>query len=463
MLNGIKAAMKIERGAWIRFLLALVGLTAAFAAALFSTVERIAGNIIATAILASLSLLIAGAVGLLTVPYLARRVVVSRVREAFDYDLTREGIIYLAFTLAIGIAALNTGNNLLFIIVSVMLAAVIVSGTSSAGILRALELDISLPTHVFARTAAIGRIKLHNRRRLLPVFSVSVIAPKLPKPHRKLHYKRTTFAFPRKNPSIFLPDVTVTFDAPPQDYTPPVLRDPVYFPYLPAQKTVSADVHLEFPRRGRYAQESFGLSTRFPFSFLIKTRRVALSRELIVYPPIQETDEMLGILPMIRGEFESFVRGRGYDLYRIRNYVPEDSARHVDWKATAKTGELKVREFTREDERKLRIIFDNPAPGVLSEADYERAVATAASLAWHFESVATELTFAAQDYSGSPDIHDFLRYLALVEPKAGPSILESLVPTGDYSLLITARPRGSVPTAVWSTAYILFMNGGKRS
>ena len=69
------------------------------------------------------------------------------------------------------------------------------------------------------------------------------------------------------------------------------------------------------------------------------------------------------ILPLVRGDWESFVRGRGSDLYRIREYQPEDSARHVDWKATAKSGSLKVREFAREDERRLCIAFDNPEPG----------------------------------------------------------------------------------------------------
>jgi len=69
---------------------------------------------------------------------------------------------------------------------------------------------------------------------------------------------------------------------------------------------------------------------------------------------------MLEVLPMITGELETNQRGRGSDLYRIRDYEPEDSARHVDWKATAKSGELKVREYTREDERRVCIVFDNP-------------------------------------------------------------------------------------------------------
>jgi len=66
---------------WVKFLLALVGLGLAFGAALFSTVSRDAGNVWATVILASTSLVLATLVGLVTVPYLARRVAVERLRE----------------------------------------------------------------------------------------------------------------------------------------------------------------------------------------------------------------------------------------------------------------------------------------------------------------------------------------------------------------------------------------------
>src|SRR3984957_15814099 len=92
---------------WVKFFLALVGLGLAFATALFSTVSRDAGNLWATLILASTSLALATLVGLVTVPYLARRVAVERLRESFDYDVTRAGIVYVLVTLVIGIAALN--------------------------------------------------------------------------------------------------------------------------------------------------------------------------------------------------------------------------------------------------------------------------------------------------------------------------------------------------------------------
>src|SRR2546426_11201004 len=160
---------------WVRFLLAIAGLALAFGAAMFSTVSRESGNLWATLILASAALLLAAIVGLTTVPYLARRVAAVYIRDAFDYDVTRVGIIYVATVLLIGIAALNTGNNLLYIVVAAMLGAILVSGFASAMVLRDLELDVRLPEHVFAGRAMLGSIVLRNRRRWLPSFSGNVV------------------------------------------------------------------------------------------------------------------------------------------------------------------------------------------------------------------------------------------------------------------------------------------------
>jgi uncharacterized protein (DUF58 family) len=231
----------------------------------------------------------------------------------------------------------------------------------------------------------------------------------------------------------------------------------VYFPYLPAKSAETAEIELHFRRRGCYQQDGFGVATRFPFSFLVKTRLVPLKREVIVYPSVDPTDEFFEVLPMITGEFEAFVRGRGYGLYRIREYEPGDTARHVHWKASAKTQTLKVREFTREDERKLRIVFDNPPPGGVAEPNYENAVALAASLAWHFDQEDTDLSFAASGYPGAADLHEFLRYLALVAPREGGTVLDDLEVTDDYNVILTARPRGSIPTRLWACSYFVFI------
>ncbi|HST09097.1 MAG TPA: hypothetical protein VLL05_01875, partial [Terriglobales bacterium] len=185
---------------WLKFLLALLGLGLAFAAALFSTVSRESGNVWATLVLASAALILATLVGLTTVPHLARRVVVTRLRDAVDYEVTRAGIVYVVGTLLIGIAALNTGNNLLYIIVAAMLAAILVSGIVSAIVLRDLELDVRLPEHVFARRPVLGRIQLRNPRRYLPSFSIHVVPSKKKRSVTKWLWEPATFGFPPKRP-----------------------------------------------------------------------------------------------------------------------------------------------------------------------------------------------------------------------------------------------------------------------
>jgi uncharacterized protein (DUF58 family) len=444
---------------WVRFLLAIVGLALAFGAALFSTVSRESGNLWATLVLASAALLLAVLVGLTTVPYLARRVAGAGIRDAFDYDVTKVGIVYVAIVLVIGIAALNTGNNLLYIVVAAMLAAIVVSGFASAMVLRGLELDVRLPEHVFAGRPMLGRIVLRNPRRWLPSFSVNVV-PVEKTVDKHWRWMPATFAVPPGRPPgrhwIQFRDYKLRRVA--KTARPPgIFEGTAYFPYIPGGRELTADLELRFDRRGRYQQKSFGLATRFPFAFLTKTRRVPLAREIIVYPRVEPADEFFEVLPMITGEFETFARGRGDDLYLIREYMPEDSARHVDWKATAKSGSLKVREFSREDERKLRIVFDNPEQEVVSEKAYEDAVALAASLSWHFSGENTEISFVSQGYSGEPDIYRFLAHLAVTQPQPLPSVVERLQPSEDYNIILTARPRGGIPTALWACSYFVFI------
>jgi uncharacterized protein (DUF58 family) len=445
---------------WIRFLVAIVGLTVAFVSALFSTVTRESGHLWATLILSSIALILATLVGMTTVPYLTQRVAAARVREALDYEVTHAGMVYAGLVIVIGVAALNTGNNLLYIIVAAMLAAIIVSGIASAVVLRDLQLDVRLPEHVFAGRGTTGKIVVRNPRKRVPSFSVSVVSLQKNKNEKHWGLERTAFGFPPGRPEkeqwIRTPDWRVRRVA---AKTPAaeIFQGAAYFPYIPPKSEQRADLELRFEKRGHYQQNSFGLRTRFPFAFLSKTRRVQLQREVTVFPRIEPTDQFFQILPLITGEMESFLRGRGHDLYRIREYTSEDSARHVDWKATAKSGMLKVREFTREDERKLRIVFDNPAAEQVSENQYEDALGLAASLAWHFAAENADLSFAAQGYSGAPDVYRFLTHLAGLQAEAGTSIVDDLPITGDYNIILTTRPRGTIPTALWSTSYFVFM------
>ncbi|HWG50187.1 MAG TPA: DUF58 domain-containing protein [Candidatus Acidoferrales bacterium] len=448
----------LDGEAWLRFFLAIAGLVLAFAAAVFSSAARESGNMLATAIFASSALFLAAVVGLTTVPYLARRVAATRVREALHYELTREGMVYLGTALVIGIAALNTANNLLFIVLAAMLAAIIVSGLASAAVIRRLDLDMAMPQNAFAGKPVAVRVRLTNPRLWMPAFSVKVFTPAGKKKRvPEWEWQKTEFIFPRRRQWLRLPDYTLRRKAPAQR-TAQLLTRPVYFPYIGARDTAEAQVELIFPKRGLYSQDSFSVATRFPFSFLIKSRKIQLERELLVYPALLESDDVLDVLPMITGEFVSYARGRGSELYLIREYTPQDSARNLDWKATAKTGSLKVREYSREDERRLRLVFDNPEPGRVASSVYERSVSLAATLACHFNTENVELSFAGTEYGGGMNLEDFLRYLAMVQPaKTTESVLDTLPVSSDFNVIITARTPGTLPSALWFTSYVIYM------
>ena len=241
-------------GAWLRFLAAGIGLALAFAAAIFSTASRDSGNVLATVILASVALLLATAVGLATVPFLARRVETRRVRDALDFEVTRSGAIYVAVVLVIGIAALNTGNNLLYIIVATLLGAILVSGVASAVCLRGLQLDLKIPEHIFANVEVYTTIVVRNPSKWLPSLSIRAIPAETAKEHKKWSWVATRFPVPPWRPPerqwLQLPDRKLRRVA--VDNGSGVFHQSAYFPLLPPRTQLQAEVKLKFRRRGRY-------------------------------------------------------------------------------------------------------------------------------------------------------------------------------------------------------------------
>ena len=274
-------------GAWLRFLAAAIGLALAFAAAIFSTASRDAGNVLATVILASLALLMATAVGLATVPFLARRVEARRVRDALDFEVTRSGGLYVAMVLVIGIAALNTGNNLLYIIVAAMLAAILVSGIASALCLRGLQLELKIPEHIFANVEVTARFAFaipgngcHRSRsarfRPKPTESARNGVGLRPASLCRLGGRRSG-----NGCNCQIASSAASSSKPVLEF----FTNRAYFPCCPLDRSCrprssSSSAAVDDIRR------RFSLSTRFPFAFLTKTRRVALSREVLIYPEL---------------------------------------------------------------------------------------------------------------------------------------------------------------------------------
>jgi uncharacterized protein (DUF58 family) len=290
----------------------------------------------------------------------------------------------------------------------------------------------------------ISRLTVQNLKWVFPSFSLTVSARDL----RKSKRKRLAPAAQRQ-----------------------ILDAPVYLPYIPHRSSVTQHVELTFPRRGRYTQDGFRVSTKFPFGLLRKAHEIASKQEILVLPNVQPTEEFYEILPLIGGEIESFLKGRGHDLYAIRDYQETDSARHVDWKATAKAQQLKVREFTREDERRLVLVFDVNVPTADEKVllQFEKGVNFCACLAWHFYEIDAQMQFLADGFEtpmapAGEIIYPVLENLALAEPtrRSGDSIgdLEARIASAarGFHIVLTSRPHGSIPTHLWGSSYLVFMD-----
>ena len=337
-----------------------------------------------------------------------------------DYRLTREGIVYLAAVFMLVLAAVNTGNNLLFH--DSRLPARRHSDLRRALARRAHRHRFALRSaraH-FRRAARARRARAAQRKAGLPSFSLRVVGDR------------------KKIPT-------------------PILTRPVFFPYIPRLSAARQKVELLFPHRGVYRQDAFGIRTRFPFGFFEKTREVGPHLEIVVYPAVQPTEQFYEILPLLSGEMASFYRGRGHELHSLRDYLPTDSARFVDWKVTARAGRLHVREFAREDERRVMLVFDpfvgppsaDRGPGAAAEhaARFERAVSTAASIAWHFHEINSVLQirtdrFVSPMAPAGEIIYDTLRELAMIQPEtsaAGGAFLDDLAAITKFSKSFSPR------------------------
>jgi uncharacterized protein (DUF58 family) len=303
------------------------------------------------------------------------------LRRRVQYRITRGGALFMLALMLTGLGAFLSGNNLLFLVFAAMLALFLVSGFISRLVLAGLELELLLPEHVSARVPSAARIRIRNLKRLTPSFSIELSGS--------------------------------------YNENPPILKDSVYFPLIPGRATIETAVQVVFPHRGRHRENLFVISTRFPFGFLRKSTTVALHRETIVYPALEPRAGMELLLDSISGEIESRSRGDGRDFYRIRPYEPQDSARHVDWKSTAHTGGLQVREFTRGRQRTVEIFFDRQiAPG--QQQRFEEQVENCAFLVWGLSAHDARLWVRSQRFAlalpEEGDVYDLLKFLALVEP-----------------------------------------------
>src|SRR5215831_18658549 len=162
---------------WKHFMASIGLLAIAMMAALYSSNAARNGNAWSAGVSAVAALLIAIAVAIKFVPRLASHVDWHWLPFLSHYHITREGWIYFGAVAVVVFASVNTANNLLYMILSALLAVLILSGFLSAVNFRFLKMSVRIPSHCFAREPFPVSIQVHNRKRVFPAFSLFIEAP----------------------------------------------------------------------------------------------------------------------------------------------------------------------------------------------------------------------------------------------------------------------------------------------
>jgi len=441
----VKSEVQIDRAApqkasLLRVILGTLLVIAGLTSALVTVLARSNGDNSLAGAAAILSLVIALLLTIFIVPPLARSARVEVANIDFPFEPTSGGGVFLVIIIVVGFAAWNTGNNLLFLVFSLLCSTLFVGWVHAGTSLRELTVSARFPDHIFAAEPAPVIVTLRNTKRLLPSFSILVEARgpvnEVDLKRRRRHLKRLL----------------------------------AYFSYVPHKAAAEQRVEQLFPTRGHVLIDGFELSTRFPFGFFRRRRRLrARNVDIIVYPKPEVISDELHLLPMYAGRMPAMRRGAGHDLFSMRDYQPQDDLRHIDWKATARSRRLTVREFTSEDERRITIVLDtrlsHGAGDGLPER-FERGVVQAASLIKHFIDERAEVRLVLGDDagpfgSGTEQLYRCLRRLALVIPSdsAGPG-LENVswnAVEHDYAILLTAAAPGSIPANIWRTSHVIYL------
>jgi len=253
---------------------------------------------------------------------------------------TRGGWWFIGASLAIGLAAINTGNNLLYLIVAMLLSVMAVSGALSEQTMRRVDLHREGPARVFAGAPAPFTLWLRNRKRRLPSYA--------------LHLSE---------------------DRPSGGSA---LRQ--FFLKLGPQEREAWRYSLTFPRRGWHRLPGLRLYTRFPFGLFAKVSRPLLPQPVLVFPALHPLapDEIPAALHP--GWRDRDRHGHGASLRNLRPYHPGDDPRRLHWKTSAKAGDLMVKELEDEERPRVSLLVEDPAPGTSPDL-IERNLSFAASLA----------------------------------------------------------------------------------
>lgn len=247
---------------------------------------------------------------------------------------TRVGRTYLVITVGVGLGALNTGNNLLYLVLGFLLSVIVLSGVLSERVIKDLRVRRVLPDGAFAHEPFALRYEVTRE-------------------------KGRAFA-------VKLAEGGGT------------LEGWAWLATVPAGEKVVARADVTAPRRGPLRLREIQISTWFPFGLFEKTRTVEVEDLLLVWPrrgfTCEPPDADLGLQLGDLGS-QRHRDGSG-DVQGLRELGDLEDARGVHWKKSATVGHLLKVEREREDRRQFTLRIGDDAPG----DELERACEETAAL-----------------------------------------------------------------------------------
>lgn len=141
------------------------------------------------------------------------------------------------------------------------------------------------------------------------------------------------------------------------------------------------------------------------------------------------------------------------EFHGLRDYIDGDEPRSIDWKASARSVDLLVKEHTVEGIRRCTVVFDAQPGSYLDESGFERGVTAAASLVHSSEQAGLTTRFVTCggiDLRGPETAANTLRVLASIQPSDEPLGALDRDPGEGVGLLLVVT--GSRRGAGWSAA-----------
>jgi uncharacterized protein (DUF58 family) len=278
--------------------------------------------------------------------------------------LTSECWWFILLTLAIGTAAVNTGSNLLYLVLSMMLSFIVVSGILSEIGFRRIDVVRSLPYSVFAGDWFEVGVSVSNRKRVFSSFSLFVEdSPESAKVLQKQGRRCFVARIAPGGRALLL-------------YTARVLR------------------------RGVFTFKNLRISSRFPFHFFENIVSLRKVQSILVYPRIYALQEDMLVSRHERSDAlrKLSLHAAGDEDFRgLKEFRDGDNPRRIHWVSSARHRKLMVKEFEKQRANRVCVILDTywVAPGEKREENFETAVSLTASIISFFNDRNYATAFAA--------------------------------------------------------------------